>query len=226
LSADDHDQAVRRSDPDRWLASRFIADVSARADVIVLLAFDQELERAGRVASNSLVAEIRLTWWREAVDEIFSGRGVRGEPVARALDVCVKRRALPRAPLEAMVDARILALERRVSTLAEATAWADGAAGSAAVLSARILDPAAPPDAPARAGRAIGLRRLAREGRVGVDIVRYPIVLALDEANRAATTLSVAAFPAIAAATLARAETLTSLGARARLLLAVVRGRL
>jgi phytoene synthase len=46
------DDLVRRVDPDRWLASRFIADLKARADVIALFAFNYELARvAGGVST-------------------------------------------------------------------------------------------------------------------------------------------------------------------------------
>ncbi len=65
---DDLDQLIRRVDPDRWLTSRFISDQRARAGVLALYAFDHELARASRVASTQLLAEIRLTWWREALD--------------------------------------------------------------------------------------------------------------------------------------------------------------
>ena len=81
----DLDALVRRVDPDRWLSSRFIADPGARADVIALYAFDHELARAPRWRSNALLGEIRLTWWREALDEIFDGRPVRRHPTAQAL---------------------------------------------------------------------------------------------------------------------------------------------
>ena len=64
------DDLVRRVDPDRWLASRFIADASARADVIALYAFNYELARVAGGVSNALMGEIRLTWWREAMEEI------------------------------------------------------------------------------------------------------------------------------------------------------------
>ena len=43
--AEDLEQTVRRSDPDRWLASRFITDADMRADVIALYAFNNELAR-------------------------------------------------------------------------------------------------------------------------------------------------------------------------------------
>jgi phytoene synthase len=41
----DLDALVRRMDPDRWLASRFIADRQARADVVALYAFNYQLAR-------------------------------------------------------------------------------------------------------------------------------------------------------------------------------------
>ena len=66
---DDLDSLIRRVDPDRWLSSRFVADAAARADVIALYAYDHELARAPRVASNPLLGEIRLAWWREMLDE-------------------------------------------------------------------------------------------------------------------------------------------------------------
>ena len=89
---------MRRVDPDRWLSSRFIADPSARADVIALYAYDHELARAPRVASNPLLGEIRLTWWREALDEIYGeNRPVRAHPGAQAL----ARGRSPAAPCRA-----------------------------------------------------------------------------------------------------------------------------
>ena len=65
---EDLDALVARVDPDRWLSSRLIADPEARADAIAIYAYDHELARAPRVASNPLLGEIRLTWWREVLD--------------------------------------------------------------------------------------------------------------------------------------------------------------
>ena len=50
--------------------------------------------------------EIRLTWWREALDEIFAGQPVRSHPVVEALAQTIRRRDLPAAPFEAMIEAR------------------------------------------------------------------------------------------------------------------------
>src|ERR1700678_1084633 len=98
---EDLDDVVRRGDPDRWLATRFIGDRGARADVVALYAFDHELSRARRVASNPLIAEMRLAGWRDAVAEIWAGERTRAHPVARALAAVRGRRDLPRQSFEA-----------------------------------------------------------------------------------------------------------------------------
>ena len=104
--AEDLDALIKRVDPDRWLSSRFIADPEKRADVIVLYAFDYELRRAVEGASNPVLAEIRLTWWSEALDEIYEGRPVRRHPVTQVLADAVRRRGLPREALDEPLEAR------------------------------------------------------------------------------------------------------------------------
>src|SRR3954464_4673812 len=94
----DLDEIVRRADPDRWLSSRFIAAPAARADVVAIYAYDHELARAPRVASNPLLGEIRLTWWREVLDEAFGGGHVRHHPPAQARAAAIAGRGLPREP--------------------------------------------------------------------------------------------------------------------------------
>ena len=103
---EDLDEAVRRHDPDRWLATRFIADRAERADVIALYAFNYELARVVGAVSNPLMGEIRLAWWSEAIDEIYTGRPVRRHPVTEAMAGAIRRRSLPRELLDAMVEAR------------------------------------------------------------------------------------------------------------------------
>ena len=202
-AAEDLDQLIRRVDPDRWLTSRFIADRRARADVIALYAFDHELARAPRAASTTLLAEIRLTWWREVLDEIFAGATVRRHPVAEALAGAVRGRDLHREPLEAMIDGRIEALERTLDA-AEAAAWADAVGASAAKLAAAMLDPATPAGAAAPSGRAWGLALLRRSGQASVEVVEPLLSAALAEARTSARRLSTAALPAALPARLAR----------------------
>ena len=200
----DLDRLIARVDPDRWLASRFIADPAARADVVALYAFDHELWRARARASNPLIAEIRLTWWREALDEIFEVRAVRRHPTAEALAAAVRARGLPRAPLEAMIDGQIEALDAAAPSSADALAWADAVEGSAARLAAMILDPAAPAEAAAPAGRAWGLALLLRRGLATREALAAPLAEALAAARAGAGSLGVAALPAALPARLAR----------------------
>jgi len=209
----DLDALVRRVDPDRWLSSRFIADPGLRADVTAIYAYDHELARARRVASNPLLAEIRLAWWREALDEIYQGRPVRRHPTAQALAAAVARHALPRDPLEAMIDARIRELNPADH---DALQWAGDTAGSAAVLAARILDPAGPADAARAAGAAWALARHHPSS------VREALAAARAHAQR----LRVAAFPAIAHAALAPNPDASELAKRLRLTWAAMRGRI
>ncbi len=224
------EDAVRRGDPDRWLATRFISDPAARADVLTLLAFDLELARAPRVTSNPLTAEIRLAWWREVLDEIFEGQPVRAHPVAEALAAVIRRRRLERAPLEALIAARQTRLFEPVDSLEGAVAWADGVGASAAFCAARILDPAAP-EAPVKlAGRVFGLAALIRSGSGPVEALRAHLVQDLAAANAALGQLSPRAFPAVAAATFARDDlagrSASEISRRLRLVWAVARGRL
>jgi phytoene synthase len=194
---DDLDAVVRRVDPDRWLASRFITDARARADVVAIYAFEHELARALAVTREPLMAEIRLTWWADAVAEIFEGRPVRRHPVTLALAEVVKRHGLPRGPFDALVEAYFAEPVDRVK--AEVAAMTLGAA----ILG--FQDAAVSDAARARAGQDPSL---------------------LKTANEALRSLPATAFPALAYATLVRAPGASELGKRLRLTWAVLRGRL
>ncbi|MGI8841843.1 MAG: squalene/phytoene synthase family protein [Caulobacteraceae bacterium] len=228
VACGDLDLLVRRADPDRWLASRFIADRRRRADVIALYAFDHELERARRVTSEARLAEIRLSWWRDVVDEIFAGEAVRAHPAAHALAGAVARHALPRAPIEAMIEARLAVLGRAGLDIDRALLWARDVGGSAAVLAARVLDPAARTEAAEPAGQVWGLVLLRRAGRADHAELDRAIAESLPRASAMARGLSARAFPAAACATLARARFdsggLFEVERRLRLVRAVARG--
>jgi len=214
--SDDLDDLIRRVDPDRWLSSRFISDERARADVIAIYAYDHELARAPKVASNALLGEIRLTWWREALDEAFEGRPVRAHPTAQALASVVERRGLKRAPLEAMIDARYRELDATPMTLPEALEWARGTAGQAAEAAARILDEAG---LPGRAQAAGAVWALAKR-----DLPIDPAEAELARAD--ARLIRAPAFPAVAHAALALKPAGSEFAKRMRLTWAVARGRL
>ena len=213
---EDLDDLIRRVDPDRWLSSRFIGDVALRADVVAIYAYDHELARASRVASNSLLGEIRLTWWREVLDEAYEGRPVRRHPTAQALASAIGRHDLPRDLLEAMIDARYRELDKAALSEDEAIAWALGTAGRAAEAAARVLGP------PAAAGRAAAPGALWALGHRAPALVRGFAA----EAQADAAALSAAAFPAVAHAALALRPAKSEFGKRVRLTWAVAKGRI
>ena len=229
----DLDALVRRVDPDRWLASRFIPNAEARADVIALYALNYELSRAAEVASQPLIGEMRLAWWREAAEEIYDDRPIRRHPVALALAQAVRRRGLDRADVEALIDGRLRELEPWPLGEDEALDYVEATAGRLMTLAARALTPDATADLRA-AGGAWGLAGLIRlGGRLPpaweAGAARTKVEEALGAANAALRSLPVEAFPTVAYATLARpyaaGRAPSELGKRVRLTWAVARGR-
>jgi phytoene synthase len=79
----DLDRDVRRFDEDRWLASRF-APPHLRARLIAIYALNHEIARTAEVVSTPQLADLRLAWWREAIDEIHSGAAPREHPTLAA----------------------------------------------------------------------------------------------------------------------------------------------
>jgi phytoene synthase len=197
---DDLDASVRRHDPDRWLASRFIPDVQDRADVIALYAFAHELARVAGAVSNALMGEIRLTWWAEAVAEIYDGKPVRQHPVILALARAVARHNLPHTLFDAMIEARYPELDN-------APVDAEASEGSLMSLATIVLGGGDPQAISAAA------RVYAGQGDVS-------------EANRLLQGFPVATFPAVAYASLAGHEQASALERRLRITWAVLRGRL
>lgn len=218
---EDLDALIRRNDPDRWLSSRFIGEPERRADVMAIYAFDHELARAPKVASNALLGEMRLTWWREVLDEVFEGRPVRRHPTAQALAVAVRRRGLPRDLLEAMIDARYRELDASPMDPPEALAWARDTAGRAAELAAMILAPGSDAGPARAAGTAWAMSRRAAAAPVFAGLAAKT----LEGARQAVRGLDAQAFAAAAHAALIGRRR-SPVGDRLRLILAVARGRI
>jgi phytoene synthase len=97
-------QTVREQDRDRYLATLF-APAAARDALFALYAFYQEIARARRIASEPMIALIRLQWWRDALDGLERGR-VLAHPVVEALDRAIAGGRLTPAPLEQAISGR------------------------------------------------------------------------------------------------------------------------
>ena len=236
--ADDIDDLVRRGDPDRWLSSRFIGDPAKRADVIAVYAFSQELARVSLGAREPMVAEIRLTWWRESLDAITAGKPARGHPILQALETAIRRNGLAAAPLEAISDASFTDLDaERFADDAALEHYLDGASGAVMALAAAITAGVDAGDL-RPAAQAWGLLGLIRRKAAGFD--RFPEIWSAAEPGRriraglaraqtSIAALPVEAFPAVAHLTLVKSYLAGGqpgqLEKRARLTWASLRGR-
>jgi phytoene synthase len=218
----DLDALIRRVDPDRWMSSRFIPDPETRADVVALYAFDHELARAPRVSSNPLIGEIRLTWWREALDEIYDGRPVRRHPTAEALAGAAARQGLDREPLEALIDARYRELNATPLSAEDALDWARGTGGETATIVAGLLDPDRPAEPAREAGAAWALGRRLSDA----PDLRPVFEAARGRARGEVGRLSPMAFPAVAHAVLTGHRAGGEFARRLRVTWAVARGRI
>lgn len=75
---------VEKGDPMRFRAA-MAAPVSARKTLFPLYAFNIEVARAPWVTQEAMIAEMRLQWWRDALEEIGAGGSVRKHEVVDAL---------------------------------------------------------------------------------------------------------------------------------------------
>ena len=75
---------VEKSDPDRFVVA-MAAPVAARRVLFPLFAFNCEVARAPWVTQEPLIAEMRLQWWRDALEEIGKGGSVRRHEVVTPL---------------------------------------------------------------------------------------------------------------------------------------------
>ena len=96
-------ELVARGDPDRFLAT-MAAPVAARAVLFPLQAFALEVARAPWVTAEPMIAEMRLQWWRDALEEIAEGRTVRRHEVVTPLAGVLS--ATLAARLDPVVEAR------------------------------------------------------------------------------------------------------------------------
>ena len=248
--ATDLDSRLKLADADRWLATRFISDPSARADVVALYALDLELGAVPQRATTPLMAEIRLAWWRERCEALSEGAAGGEHPVLTALSPALAEGRIPLAAVEAMIAARHVELaDPWFEDEAALDLYLDDLDVSLLTTVATRLDAAVDREAVAPAARLCGLARLAhREAVKGAappwwprtwrdlmesadspdEVIRHLVhkLGQLQQAARTAPRLSPAAFPAITQAALALDPRRGPLGRRLRVTLAVARGRI
>lgn len=132
------------ADRERFLCSLF-APEPARSDLWALLAFNAEIARTRETVSEPALGEIRLQWWREAIEGAYGGTAL-SHPVVRALAAAIGRARPPRTRFERLLHARQHDLyDDPMPDLAALEDYADATSGELSVLAVDLLGIDAPP---------------------------------------------------------------------------------
>ncbi|KAE9631737.1 squalene/phytoene synthase family protein [Parasedimentitalea maritima] len=133
-------ELVQTGDADRFQAV-MAAPVAAREVLFAIYAFNVELSRAPWASSESMIAEMRLQWWRDLGTEIAAGQSVRRHFVATPLARLLKPE-LARV-IDAMAEARRWDIYRDpFADEAEFDAYIDATSGGLMWMAAGALGPA------------------------------------------------------------------------------------
>jgi phytoene synthase len=143
---------VHRHDPDRFLTALY-APPSARESLLTLYAFNLEIAKIREQVSEPMLGEIRLQWWREAIEEAYAGGAVCRHAVAEPLAAVIRDRGLTRAHFDRLIDARAFDLgDAPPRTVDSLTEYAEATSASLVWLALEALGAAA-----IEAGRHVGI---------------------------------------------------------------------
>lgn len=129
---------IRRHDNDRYLISLF-APAARRPALWALYAFNLEVARTRETVSEPALGDIRLQWWRDALDAAAAGQAPQA-PVAQALEALLAEHPLDRAALGGLIDARERDLDDEPPPdMAALETYAEASGGALAVLTLAVL---------------------------------------------------------------------------------------
>ncbi len=136
-------QEVRRFDNDRFVTALF-APAAPREALFALYAFNTEVARIRERIKEPLLGEMRLIWWEQTIERVFSEQVPPAQPVAAALAAAIHRHDLSRSPFERLLEARRADMrDAGPADLAELTDYAAATAGSLSALALEVLGVAA-----------------------------------------------------------------------------------
>lgn len=98
-------ELVQKGDPDKYLTA-MTAPEDKQKHLLALYAFNLEIARAPWVTQEEMIAEMRLQWWQDALDDMREGKPARQHNVIVDLAETVDQCELPLDKLSAMVEAR------------------------------------------------------------------------------------------------------------------------
>jgi NADH dehydrogenase [ubiquinone] 1 alpha subcomplex assembly factor 6 len=103
-------ESLRRHDRDRYLTTLF-APSDRRAALVALYSFNFEVAKIREIVHEPLLGQIRLQWWREAIDEIYRDAAVRQHEVLQPLAEAIRRCELTRYHLDRLIEGRAADLD-------------------------------------------------------------------------------------------------------------------
>lgn len=143
--------AARTLDPDRYVTTLY-APEDRRAALLAIYAFDAEIAAVRGRIREAMAGELRLQWWRDAIDAPFA---VTGHPVADALNAAIARHGLPVTAFHNYLDARVFDLyDDPMPSRTDLEGYCGETAGAILQLAALVLDSQAAPRVAELAGRA------------------------------------------------------------------------
>jgi len=135
---------VRSHDRDRFQTALF-APAAHREALFALYAFNYEIARVRESVREGMLGQIRLQWWREAIDSAYSGGPVRRHEIVEAITMAIRERNLSRTPFDTLIDARERDLDDEPpATLAALEGYAAGTSATLIHLALEVLGAATP----------------------------------------------------------------------------------
>ena len=174
MPAEEIDELLQKNDPDRRLAALF-APEEQRERLFVLYAFNQDIARIAEATSQSLIGEMKLTWWRDAIEDLYAPEPkVRRHAVTEGLDGL--RNYLSRDDLMELIEARFDDVSARpFVSLDDLLAYVDATSVGLMRLALRLCHVELPDGQVLSAGRAWGLAGLLRAFPHRAAIGRAPV---------------------------------------------------
>ncbi|KAA0191084.1 hypothetical protein HAZT_HAZT001975 [Hyalella azteca] len=95
-----------KNDHENFLATLLLPE-SCRTDVLAIRAFNIELAQIGVTTTREpLAGMMRLEFWRETLNNLYSDRAPPAQPVARQLHRAIKKHRLSKRWLRQLIDSR------------------------------------------------------------------------------------------------------------------------
>lgn len=103
-------EIVKEQDPDRFLLTMIMPE-EYHQDLLALFAFYHEIAKTREVVTETMLGQIRLKWWQEAIKEYYDSGMILEHEVLQDLARVIEKRDLSYEYFETLIYAREFDLE-------------------------------------------------------------------------------------------------------------------